>query len=178
MGESTMRWMALVLLTTAFACAQQDEDVAAAARANLQQKQKQTTPAKVYTNDDLGSTAPARAKEPSGAGDSDIGQLARNKQEKAKQIIRQILQQRERIAELEAHLDKLQQIESERGKLETPPPLSARDCANEPERCETFRAFAADLGRTQKQLAVAQEKLDDMQDSARKAGYPPSVFDP
>ncbi len=175
-----MRWMALVLLTAALACAQaqQDDDVAAAARANREQQKNQSAPAKVYTSDDLGSATPAETKKQAAAREANVAKLPREKQDKARQIIKQILQQREQIAKIQAHLDKLQAIEKERGNLETPPALTTQECAKEPERCENRRAFANDLGRTEKQLEAAKKKLDDTQDSARKAGYPPSVFDP
>ncbi len=174
-----MRLIAVVLLTSAVACAQQD-DIAAAARASKEQQKSVKPAAKVYTNDDLGTAAPekenAAAKEK--VREKELAKLPPQKQDRAKQIVKQILQQREQIAKLQEHYDKLQAIQAERDQLKTPPPFTTQECANEPERCEARRAFANDLGKTQKQIEAAKKKLDDMEDAARKDGYPPSVFDP
>src|SRR5512140_3130228 len=170
-----MRLIAVLLLTSAIAGGQQD-DLAAAARAS--KEQQKTAPAtKVYTNDDLGYADPA-SNDKAAARDRDLAKLPRDKQDKARQIIKQILAQREAVAKLQAHSDKLQDIQSERDQLKTPPPLSVQECAAEPERCESRRAFLNDVTRTQHQLEAAKKKLDDLEDSAHKAGYPPSVFDP
>lgn len=169
-----MRLIAVLLLASAVACAQQD-DVAAAARANKQPGQD--SHAKVYTNDDLGYGNPSDNQR-TDATNKEISKLPRDKQDKARQIVQQILQQRAQVARLQDHFDRLQKIESERANLETPPPLTRNECSKEPERCENRRAFANDLSRTEKQLDAAKKKLDDLQDSARKAGYPPRVFDP
>jgi hypothetical protein len=171
-----MRVIALLLLTSAVACAQQD-DLAAAARAN-QQQQKPAPATKVYTNDDLGAADVHGDEKPAAATDKEIAKLPRDKQDRARQMVKQILQQRAQIAKIQAHLDKLQAIQADRDQLKTPPPMTTQQCADEPERCETRREFANDLGRTERQLTAAKKKLDDLQDSARKAGYPPGVFDP
>lgn len=169
-----MRLMVVFLLASAVACAQQD-DVVAAARAN--KPQTQSASAKVYTNDDLGYGDPADNNKPEPK-KGDLSKLSREKQDKTRQIIKQILQQREQVAKLQTHFDKLQQVQAERASLELTPQLTPAECTREPEQCETRRASATDLARTQKQLEAAKKKLDDLEDSARKAGYPPSVFDP
>ena len=173
-----MRLIALVLLTSAVACAQND-DVAAAARANKQQagNATQEASAKVYTNDELGYGNPAD-NEKAAARNKEIAKLPKEKQDKSKQIVQQILQQRAQVARLQEHLDRLQKVANERAALEMPPPLTRDECRKEPEQCENRRAFANDLSKTQTQLDTAKKKLDELQDSARKAGYPASVFDP
>ena len=171
-----MRLIAAVLLASAFACAQQD-DVAAAARANKQDQQSQTSSAKVYTNDDLGYGNP-RDNDRAAARNKELARLPKDKQDKAQQMVRQILQQRAQVARLQEHYDRLQEVAAARANLETQPQLTPAACAQAPEQCENRRALASDLIRTQKQLEAARKKLDDLQDSARKQGYPPGVFDP
>ncbi len=169
-----MRLM-LVLLLAAAACAQQD-DVAAAARANKQQKQNQSQaqPKKVYTNDDLGY-----GSADSGSGRNiDLSKVPKAQQDKARAAVRQILLQKQMIARLQEHFDKLQKIQTERANLETPPLLTPAECTKEPERCEPPRAFTQDFTRTEKQLDSAKKKLDDLQDAARKQGFPRTVYDP
>ena len=171
-----MRLIALLLLASAFACAQQD-DVAAAARANKQNSPPDSSaPKKVYTNEDLGygnpkdnekKTEAKRKEEPKG-----------KKPDRSKQIIQQIHQQREQIARLEDHLDKLKKIQAERSTLETPPAMTPELCTSQPERCESRGAFFNDLRNTQRQLDAAKKKLSDIQEQARKDGYPDSVTDP
>ncbi|MBZ5646059.1 MAG: hypothetical protein LAN37_02415 [Acidobacteriia bacterium] len=172
-GEAAMRLLAVVLFLSAVAFAQ--GDVAAAARANKDQKENQPPPKKVYTNDDLGYGNPSDNK-PDRA--IDVSKVPRDKQDKARLAARQILQQKQQIARLQEHFDKLQKIQSERANLQTPPQLTRAECSKEPERCEGRRAFASDLDRTQKQLDAAKKKLDDLQDAARKQSFPRSVYDP
>jgi hypothetical protein len=168
-----MRLM-LVLLLVSAACAQQD-DVAAAARANKDKKQNQAPAKKVYTNEDLGYGNPSDSKSDR---DIDVSKVPREQQGKARQAAQQILQQKQQIARLQEHFDKLQKIQAERANLQTPPQLTPAECSKEPERCEGPRAFTQDLSRTEKQLESAKKKLEDLQDAARKQGFPRSVYDP
>ncbi len=168
-----MRLIVVFLLASAFACAQQD-DVAAAARANKDQKKDQSASKKVYTNDDLGYGNPDGKPGRS----VDVSKVPKDQQEKARQAARQILMQKQQIARLQEHFGKLEKIQSERANLETPPQLTPAECSKEPERCEPRRAFAQDLTRTEKQLDAGKKKLEDLQDAARKQGFPRAVYDP
>lgn len=169
-----MRTLIVVLLLSFAASAQ---SVADAARANRQQQQQQQQgpPPKVYTNDDLGKGDVSTG---GGNGNIDVSKVPKQKQDQARTLARQILEQKKKVATLQAHLDRLQQIQSDRDKLETPPAITAKTCADDPEMCEGKRQFAMDLARTPKQLADARQKLADLQDSARKQGYPETVWDP
>lgn len=169
-----MHLIVVLLLASAAVCAQQD-DVAAAARANKDQKKEQPAPKKVYTNDDLGY---GNTNDNSSGRGPDLSKLPRDKQDKARAAARQILLQKQQIVRLQGHFDKLQAIQSERANLETPPQLTPAECSKQPERCEGPRAFTQDLVRTERQLDSARKKLDDLQEAARKQGFPRSVYDP
>ncbi len=171
-----MRLFALLLLASAFACAQQD-DVAAAARANKQDSQPDNAASKkVYTNDDLGYGNPKDNDKKTEAKKKE--ELKGKKPDRSRQIILQIHQQREQIGRLEDHLDKLKKIQAERSTLETPPAMTPDLCTSQPERCESRGAFFNDLRNSQRQLDAARKKLADFQEQARKDGYPDSVADP
>ena len=162
----------IVLLLVSAACAQ--DDVAAAARANKEQKQNQTPPKKIYTNDDLGyGSADGSAGRP-----VDVSKVPKDQQDKARAAARLILLQKQQIARLQEHFDKLQKIQSERANLEMPPQLTPAECSKEPERCEGPRAFTRDVSRTEKQLDAGKKRLEDLQDAARKQGFPRTVYDP
>ena len=173
-----MRLIAVVMLASIFACAQEG-DVAAAARANKQNQPQDASakPVKVYTNDDLGYGNPkANEKKPEPARKETP--KPRQKPDRSKQIIQQIQQQRAQIARLEDHLARLKKIQGERAALTTPQTMTTDLCAAQPERCESRGNFNNDIRGTQRQLETARKKLSEIQEAARKDGYPDSVVDP
>ena len=169
-----MRLIAAVLLASAVACAQSD-DVAAAARANKQNQPGQST-TKIYTNDDLGWGNPKENEKKAAKKEEPKKPLP--KPDRSKQIIQQIHQQREQITRLSDHLDKLKKLQAERSALETPQAMTPELCTSQPERCESRGAFFNDIRNTQRQLDATKKKLSDIQEQARKDGYPDSVVDP
>ena len=169
------RYLVLAVLLGSLAHAQSAAD---AARAS-QDKTAQNPPKKVYTNDDI-STSPSASQSDSSF-DIDKApkpQNAKQKEELGKKISADILKQKKNVTTLQAHLDKLNQIQAEREKAEDTTVPSVEVCTNEPERCEGKREFVNDLTRTKTRLTGAKQKLEDTQEKARKMGYPSAVWDP
>lgn len=166
-----MKFAIAFLLLSVLASAQ---SLADAARSNKQQPTA-SQGTKVYTNEDLSNPgAPKDAAAPAAA---HSGRPAKITPE-GREVAGRIRAQKKRVATLQAHVDRLGQIAAERAHLDTPPPLTPALCDQQPERCEGRRAFAMDLQRSPRQLDEARQKLEQMQESARKRGFPESVWDP
>ena len=157
------------------------QSVADAARANQQTRPGDTAHNKVYTNDDFaGSSAPAKGDSPADVVIS--GKTAPAGEPKVvaqlQSLREQVLQDKQQVAKLQQHLDRLEKVESAQASLSMTGPLTPQVCASEPERCEGKRQAAADLTRTRQQLATAQQKLQDLQERLRKQGYGSYIWDP
>ena len=96
----------------------------------------------------------------------------------AKQWRVRIQKQRVEVSKLQAHLERMEQIDSDRKQLRAEPRLTAETCASTPERCEGKRQLAIDLARSRERLKIEQAKLEELQDAARKKDLPASVWDP
>lgn len=157
------------------------QSVADAARANQQTKPGDTARVKVYTNDDFAGS-PAPAKDDSHGDTAASGKTAPDGQQKIQSQLQslreQVLQDKQQVAKLQEHLDRLEKVESAQASLSMTGPLTPQVCASEPERCEGKRQAAADLARTRQQLATAQQKLQDLQERLRKQGYGSYIWDP
>ena len=157
------------------------QSVADAARANQQTKPGDVAHLKVYTNDDFAGSS-ASAKDDAHADTVTAGKVAPTGQPKADAQLQglreQVLQDKQQVAKLQEHLGRLEKVESAQASLSMSGPLTPQVCASEPERCEGKRQAAADLTRTQQQLATAQQKLQDLQERLRKQGYGSYIWDP
>ena len=144
-------------------------------RARQLQEQKQKTgmsSAKVVTNDDLStSPAPKPAPEP----DPKANQAKPEPVEKLgyesftpETWEKSITAQKHWVAFLQSEADKL--------KIPPPPQFDAKKVASDPEA----RKYWEERGMQQQyalQIADQRKRLNEMQDEARKAGMPPSVYD-
>lgn len=166
-----MKWVIGFLLVSVLALGQSVVD---AAHANKQQQA--TAPGtKVYTNEDLAGTGATKdAAPPAAAHAAGAAKMT----PEGREIAGRIRAQKKRVASLQAHVDRLGQVAAERAHLDTPPPLTPALCDQQPERCEGRRAFAMDLQRSPRQLDEARQKLEQMQEAARKRGFPESVWNP
>lgn len=156
------------------------QSVADAARTNQQTKPGDVAHLKVYTNDDFaGSPAPAKDDSRADAASGKTAPAGHQKADAQLQSLReQVLQDKEQVAKLQEHLGRLEKVESAQASLSMSGPLTPQVCASEPERCEGKRQAAADLTRTQQQLATAKQRLQDLQERLRKQGYGSYIWDP
>lgn len=150
------------------------------ARANQQKKDANAPKSKVYTNEDLATGSSLAA-----GGDSDEVAVpdkplppGKQRDSLGQKLRSEILKEKQQVAGLQQHLDRLRKIESDRANLQTPPTVTPEVCASQPEQCESKRRQALDLARTQQQLTAARHKLEGEQDKARRQGFGPSIWDP
>ena len=173
--------LGVLICGTAAALAQMTsgQSVADAAHTNHQTKAGDNAHVKVWTNDDFSASSAPTKNDPQATA---IGKAVPDSHAKtdtqAQSLRAQVLQEKEQVAKLKEHLDRLQKVASDRVTLTMTGPLTPQVCALEPERCESQRQAAADLTRTQQQLASAQQKLQDLQDKLRKQGYGANIWDP
>ncbi len=177
-----------VLLASAMGAAAQSESLGDYARAV--RKEKRLPAKKVYTNDNLPTTASVSVVGP--AAESTEGKPAAKPQdEKEKQA-----QKESKTAETQAPQDeqgwrdqlsaqkkKISDLEHELGLLQREYKLRVADyyadagsqLRDQKKWAEEDAKYRADIAEKQKQVEEAKARLQDMEEQARKAGMPSSV---
>ncbi len=183
MQRMILRVVAIALLVTSATYGQSLGDVARENRDKKQTEGVAGTVPKVITNKDLpkdpdgnlqspdtrpGASASA-SSEPADLGATDRQSADRlAEQRAADQWKRQILGQKNRMANLQARIDQLQaSIQSAGGSVQYESPVN-RYQARQMQR----------VAQLQQQLDEQQKKLDQMQEAARHAGMHSAVYDP
>ncbi len=171
MGPACKKLMlcaAMVILMAAAGYGQSLGDVARAQRQKEQAKTSQTTP-KVITNEDLGEP-PDGSPTDSGEGKKEDNPHAKPLGSKtAEQWKAQIEAQKAAIANLQSRIDKTSS--SVRFTQTTHTWNAVRHNERQEQKLD-------DVQQMQSQLAEAQKKLEEMQESVRREGFGSSVYDP
>lgn len=161
-----------LLLLTSFGASQSLGDYARQVQQQKQQKNGASA-AKVVTNDDLSpSSAPKPAPEP----DAKKNQV---KPEPVKTLGYESFTPEMWERSITAQKHWVAFLQSEADKLKTPPPpqFDTKKIATDSET----RRYWEERGMQQQyalQIADQQKKLKEMQDEARKAGMPQSIYEP
>ncbi len=154
--------------------------------ARRQRQQKKPSASRVYTNDDLPTSAPinigaastATEAKPAENVERQAEQKAATPEDKAKinaEWKARFDEQKKAISLLERELGVLQ------GEYKQQVALYYADAGNQlrdqRKWADEQRKYDADIAAKQKALAEARQKLEDMKEEARKAGVPSSVTD-
>ena len=188
--NGTVKLALLMVIASGVACAQ-DVPLGDIARQN---RQVNSTPVRVFTNDDVGpSTAgrgPQTSPEPTeatpGTGGTEKNR-AKAAQPKPKPTDaasfeaeisawrKAIASQKAEVAKLQNEIDAVQhQIDLQASNYYADPAARLRN----PERWMERRQVLDDqLAKKQEKLAIAQQKLEDLRTAARRAGVPSGAID-
>ena len=153
--------------------------------ARRQRQQKKPAAARVYTNDDLPTSAPINIGSPAAtitdakSGEKQkVDDKASTPEDKAQRNAEwkgKFDDQRKSISLLERELDVLQREYKQQIALYySDAGNQLRDSRN---WAEQQRKYEAEIAAKQKDLADARQKLDNLKEQARKAGIPSSVSD-
>lgn len=183
-----MLTLSAVLLTCAIEVTAQSESLGDQVRAIRKQKRKPAT--KVYTNDNLPTSASISVVGPIAEGSTDEKPAAKPQDENEKHVQKenkseekkpldeqawrdQFSEQKKKISDLEHELDVLQR--EYRLQITNYYADAGSKLRNERAWAEEDATFRTNIAEKQKQIEDAKAQLQDMVEQARKAGMPTSV---
>lgn len=174
------RVIAMVVLVAALASAQSLGDVA---RENRAAKRKQA--ARVITNDDVASSAPA--EQPAAVAPTNAPTTQQQRRDKittdlVRETEKQYGEYRKRANDLKVEIAKLQgeaaQVERNRLVQATNFYMDAGQRLRDPKAwTEQRQKLDEDVAKKNKELEAAKQKLEDLREEARKLGIPASVVE-
>jgi predicted RNase H-like nuclease (RuvC/YqgF family) len=159
---------AMVILVGAASSGQSLGDVARAQRQKEQAKTSQTAP-KIITNDDLGEPADGEPKDGSARGKPDDPHAKPLGSKTAEQWKAEIEAQKTAIVNLQSRIDRVNS--SVRFTQTTRTWNAVRHNERQEQKLD-------DVQQMQNQLAEAQKRLEQLQESVRQEGFGSSVYDP